>query len=459
MSTSDHVRRAAPLALVAVLVAVGAVLTLAPGAANRRVWVEIPDATGLYAGEPIREAGLDVGTVASVDPVQHGTRARVGLDIGTRLWPLTRGVRLSLRWGGTISYLNDYLDLTQPPRPGVPYPEGATLPTSALRVPVQFDSLLDDFTPAVRAGLRSTLVNGGSALQAAEQPLRDTITQAPVALTQADAVLSTLDGSQQQLTALIGATTRVVDAFDTSQPSVAELVRGAASTLQAVGSQAASMRDTLSRAPQTFAETDATLATADRTLDLAGHVTTALSPGVTQLRAAAQPLDQLLQTIVRVTPDAEATLTTAGRSAPEITHLLQTATTLMPTIGSVIDQSAPQLGCIRPYTPDIAAFFTNWGAFLSPTDGTDYIARVVPSAILPALTGVQTDTPAQAIAQFPGFTDSFPRPPGESAGQPWYQPQCGVTPDALNPADDPEAGNASPAPLPLSSVAHARSRP
>jgi hypothetical protein len=38
-----------------------------------------------------------------------------------------------------------------------------------------------------------------------------------------------------------------------------------------------------------------------------------------------------------------------------------------------------------------------------------------------------------------GMHYAMPRPPGLNAGQPWYQPQCGITPDALNPSKDPEA--------------------
>jgi ABC-type transporter Mla subunit MlaD len=199
------------------------------------------------------------------------------------------------------------------------------------------------------------------------------------------------------------------------------------------------------------------LGTADRTLELAGRVTTQLAPGVTQLRQTVAPLDRLFATVDAVAPDAEATLTTAGRAAPQITALLRKATSLMPTIGSDIDQARPDLDCIRPYTPDIVSFFTNWAAFMSGTDGTNFVPRVVPSAILGAVSGAQQDTPGQAIARFPGLTDSFPRPPGDAAGQPWFQPQCGITPASLIAADDPEANNPDSAPLPAPTTTTARS--
>jgi hypothetical protein len=37
-----------------------------------------------------------------------------------------------------------------------------------------------------------------------------------------------------------------------------------------------------------------------------------------------------------------------------------------------------------------------------------------------------------------GLTYAFPRPPGDSAGQPWFLPECGITKDAYDPSKDPE---------------------
>jgi ABC-type transporter Mla subunit MlaD len=120
-----------PGLIFAAVVAVGLIVVLAPASTSHRLWVEVPDANGLYAGEAIREAGIDVGGVASVQPAAGGHRARVGLTFHSRAWPIDRGVRLSLRWGGTISYLNYYLDLVAPRRPGDPYGDGAMLAASA----------------------------------------------------------------------------------------------------------------------------------------------------------------------------------------------------------------------------------------------------------------------------------------------------------------------------------------
>jgi hypothetical protein len=66
-------------------------------------------------------------------------------------------------------------------------------------------------------------------------------------------------------------------------------------------------------------------------------------------------------------------------------------------------------------------------------------ARAGSENLAPAFFNDVPYTPAQAIKMFPGTHYAFPNPPGNLAGQPWFQPQCGVTADALDPAKDHEA--------------------
>jgi hypothetical protein len=164
-----------------------------------------------------------------------------------------------------------------------------------------------------------------------------------------------------------------------------------------------------------------------------------LAPGVRQVRKLASPLNSVLGTVVRVAPDATATLATARDATPALNPLLAKATRLMPQLGSIGRQSVAQLKCIRPYTPDIVAFFTNWGDFLSPTDGKDKYIRANVQMLTPAPYNAITGDSEDIAKTFPGLRYAFPRPPGYNAGQPWFLPECGAGPDALDPSKDPEA--------------------
>jgi ABC-type transporter Mla subunit MlaD len=421
-----------------------AVVLVSGGGGGHRVFVTVPDATNVIAGQEIRVAGRKVGDIAAIDPVRHGRAVRLALHIEDAAWPLTRGTRFALRWGGTISYSNRFVALTRGPAGAPAIPDGATVPTSSFSVPVEFDQLVGAFTPKVRRDLKALLDRGGVTLRVARPDLRRALLTAPPAVTQASYVLTDLAANQRALDTVIRSTDRVVNAVHTADPGLQRLLSGAATTFDAVASQAGDLQATLATAPATLAAARGTLARADHTLTSAADLTRRLAPGVDQVRKLAAPLNRVLGTVVRVGPDARATLATVRRATPDLNPLLARATELMPQIGSIGRQSVTQLRCIRPYTPDVVSFFTNWGDFLSAGDGKDKYIRANVQSFLPTPNNNVQQSSADIAKAFPGVRYAFPRPPGYNAGQPWFLPECGAGPDALDPAKDPEARSFSP---------------
>jgi ABC-type transporter Mla subunit MlaD len=431
-------RRFASATLLVAVIAV-VVIVRSPGAGGHQLWVTVDDATGVLAGQQLREAGQPIGEIDAVLPVDGGRRARLGFEVDDADWPLTRGTTMRLRWGGTISYLQRYVEVFAGPPRAAAYADGATVPSAAFQAPVEFDTLIDDFGPRLRGSLHQMLTNAGDAMWAARAPLRDTVQRAPGAVEQAGALLADADSVRSQLTALVSSSAQVVGAIRQADPSIEQAATGAGETLTALASESGSLQATIGEAAGTFNHIRSTLHHVDPTIDLATSLSARLTPGIRELRQTVTPLDRLLQTITTVGPTAVTTLDTARGSAPQVTSLLTRSTELMPEISSIFGQALPQLGCIRPYTPDIAAFFTDWNRFWDYNDGSNYYARVAPAAIAWAPTNASTYTPAQAAKLFPELQDQFPRPPGTNAGQPWFQPQCGAGPSALNPNNDPEA--------------------
>jgi phospholipid/cholesterol/gamma-HCH transport system substrate-binding protein len=428
----------APVALAAVVLVI-VLLAAGGGGAGHHLIVTVPDATDALAGQNIQAAGQTVGHIASIEPVQRGRAVRIDLELSNAAWPLPTGSKFALRWGGTISYSNRYVLLTKGPANGAPLVDGQTLPAADFSVPVEFDQLIGTFTPPVRAGLKSFLDVAGSTFHVIHPDLRQAIATAPPALGQAAAVLQDLDADESAMNTLLVSSDHVVSAANAANPGVGQLVSGAATTFSAIASQTNALKEALSAAPPTLVAARQTLAHANSTLGTAGTLLSRLAPGVQQLQQLAGPLDTALGTLVTVGPDAVDTVRSAGAAAPALTPLLGKLTTLMPELGSIGRQSVNELSCIRPYTPDIVAFFSNWADWLSTTDRQDRYGRANAESLLPASNNAETETPAQAKAQYPGLTYGFPRPPGTNAGQPWFLPQCGAGPDALNPADDPEA--------------------
>jgi hypothetical protein len=160
---------------------------------------------------------------------------------------------------------------------------------------------------------------------------------------------------------------------------------------------------------------------------------------VQQARALAEPLNGVFARLRTVGPDARATLATARRSTPDLNALLGQITSDGPLIEKVARGAIPVADCIRPYTPDIVNLFTTWSDFMGHNDEKDHFFRMVPKVLTPTPYNANTTTSGDVMAQSPEAEYAFPIPPGHLAGQPWYQPQCGVTEDAYNASKDPES--------------------
>lgn len=441
MPLSHHVARRVADAVLAAAALLVAVLTVTgSGGGGHDVYLTVPKATGVLTGQYIRAGGTIVGRVADIAPVDRGHAARLKLHLDDDAWPLPRGSRFTLRWGGTITLFNRYISLRRGPGGGPAVaPDGGDLPASAFSVPVEYGDLLKVFDKQLRGDTKTFLDRSGAELQRAGRPLNAALQVAPGALGEADTVLSTLDDSRQDLHTLVRATGRVVDAADTASPALGELIVGAGTTMNAIAANVSGLQATLDAAPGTLQRATGTLHRADGTLALARQVTDRLGPGVTALRRLAPPLNRVLGTLVDVGPTARATLRTAAASAPDLTRLVGRVTRHAPELTSIGKQADVALDCIRPYTPEIASWGPLWGSALSGNEGRDNYIRATPIVSLPFPGMASQQSSADIAKAYPGLTYGFPRPPGTQAGQPWFLPECGAGPDALDPSKDPEA--------------------
>jgi hypothetical protein len=163
-----------------------------------------------------------------------------------------------------------------------------------------------------------------------------------------------------------------------------------------------------------------------------------VSPGVQRVIVLAPNLDRLLRTVVQVGPSADQTLMSLHAAVPDLYPLLSKARSLMPQFAQIGRLGATELNCIRPYAPEAAGLASTWDGFIQYSDGHDKYARVS-GGIYPYPLSEMPLTDAEVVRLFPALHYVFPAPPGEVAGQPWFNAACGVGPDSLDAAEDPEA--------------------
>jgi virulence factor Mce-like protein len=127
--------------------------------------VEAPNAANLVAGNDVRIAGVRIGTVTSIDPVEGengDTHARLNLTLDKSLEPLPRDTTVTVRNQSTIGL--KYLQINRGQSPQG-FPSGAQIPITQDRPqPVDLDQFIDTFDEPTREGVQTTLRGFGDAL-------------------------------------------------------------------------------------------------------------------------------------------------------------------------------------------------------------------------------------------------------------------------------------------------------
>jgi ABC-type transporter Mla subunit MlaD len=428
-------------ALLAGVIAV-VVIVLASGSQSaHKLQVVVPEAIGVIPGERMVAGGQQVGSIDSASVTRDG-KAHLVMAIDNSAWPLPRDTALTLRMGGTIKFSDRYIEIGRGHQPSM-LRSGDYIPASQFVVPVEYDTVFNTFDAPTRAGLQSLFNNGGPTFTIAAPYLRRSLDVAPGALVQVDHVFRDLGYDTNALSTLVRSTDHLLGAVATANPGVRQLLTSAADTFTAVASQSNALKQTIGDVPNTFAAARTTLSHASRTLTQAADLTDRLAPGVTQLRQIATPLSSALRTVVAVAPDAISTLSTVRTAAPSLDALLgQARSPLMPTVQSIGTRAAKQVACVRPYTPELLGALSTWAGFWGNGDAKDTMLHGALGA-----TPMTNENPVDSATLgklLPGLQIDFPPVPGQIVRQPWYQPQCGITPDSLSLSHDPEAGTFDP---------------
>lgn len=427
-------RRAALAALAAVFVCVAAIVLLA-GSSSHRLRAVFTAAVQVRPGQQVRVAGRVVGSISSVS--LYDGQALVGMSIASSQWPLHAGTTAQLRYGAAASYASRYVQLQPGPPRNPVLVDNALLPAADTITPVEFDQIYSMFNPRTRANLKGLISGAQQTLSGHGHDIANDLPLGASGFQQTAGFLEDLGSDPAALGTLVKAGAATVAALRATDPELQGLVSNGAATMRVFADNAGAMADSIQRLPPTLDATRPMLAHLNRSLNGLGTLVSDLRPGAARLLAVAPPLRHALRTLVSVAPLAESTLVTGARRLPAVTGFLKTARSFLPGLGGAFTRLAPMLGCVRPYTPEIAGYYSTWQGGAYDNVGHYGVIDVIQTPVMPGT----TLTSAQAVAQSHGaLSYAFPRPPGLNGGQPWFLPRCGVTRNALNPNDDPEAG-------------------
>ncbi len=419
------------------VVALIAVHALGSSKPQDTIVANFQSATNLVSGANVTAGGVTVGSVGAIT-LDNGLAA-VALHItNPKVWPLRQGTRAEIRWGGTVSYSNRYVELLPGPAKDPVLANGARLPTQDTVTPVEFDQLFNVFNGPTRASLGSLIDNGASTFAHQAKALHTGVTKAAPALNSVSGVLQQLGEDPHALENLIFAGASTAGALRAQQPQLVSLVNDAADTFATIAGNARATQATLKQLAPALDSAQTALQRVNPTLTKLNRLVDEIKPGAVALKALASPLNSALTELTTVAPELNTTLVDVQRAAPRVTTLLDTAKPVLDSAKSTLNTAEPIAACLLPYGPEASGFVENWESFLSGYNNAGHYARAL-YQVFPALND-QTETPAQLVGGNPDIGYALIRPPGYNAGtsSSWFQPQCGAGQDGLTAADDPE---------------------
>jgi phospholipid/cholesterol/gamma-HCH transport system substrate-binding protein len=389
------------------------------------VTVVFPEATDLESGSLVEVNGFDVGNVARL-AVNDG-QAMVTVAVSGPNDPLHTGTEATIDYKALLG--ERYVELVPGPKSNPTIPNHGVITGGENRV--ELAQALDSLNPATRKQLQkdipqlSTLTGGTNTVN-----IQQTLTDAAPTIQALSAVLS---------------------AVGSDGVALRNLVTGMDQTFDAVAKQDTALQTSISALPATLTQANTTLQMLPTTTQDVLPLLSDLQPGAAALPAFAAKLEPVadelqpvvtdleptltgLNTLLTYTPNLETSLNAVVPGVQTGLTTLETDQTLNTATGT---EQSNALDFLRPYTPELAGFVTNWSNWLSAYNDTGHVAPIAveygPAALdlqpsnnnytSPelALSPTQDSCPTGAASALTCAVTNAQNPPypGTETGQPW----------------------------------------
>jgi ABC-type transporter Mla subunit MlaD len=316
-----------------------------PFVPSYRISVQVPNAGTLVSGNDVRVAGVRVGFVEDVVPVQHSNgrvTAKADLKLDKSVDPIPKGSTVIVRAQSSLGL--KYLEIDRSNNPNG-YPEGSTLPLSAAHPrPVEFDQVLSTFNGRTRSAIRQNLVQFGAVLAGRGPQINAALGQLRPLLRRLEPVARNLASSKTGLARFFREAGHAAAEVAPVAGTQAHMFISLDTTFGALASVARPfIQDTISQTPPTF---DTLIRTSPRISTFLRHnaaLFADLRPGVHALNRTSPEIASALETGARVLPGAPSL---NAQLAPTARSLERFATN--PNVKGGISRSTQTLKFLTP---------------------------------------------------------------------------------------------------------------
>ncbi len=370
------------------------------------VQVVLPSATNLVPGSPVKIDGFDAGKVKELD-VRDG-KAVVTVDVSDDFAPLHDGTTARISWKALLG--ERVLDLTPGEAEATELPDGAIIEGATDRV--ELDQVLATLDEPTRKQLNGLVARLDASFSGSESELQQTLAAAGPSLEALGQVLSAVGDDGAAIRNLVTRTADMAEVIAVRDEEVRGTIEGFSTGVGAVSTRQEELGEALRELPSTLRQARTTLDSVPGTVDVAEPLLEDLQPAAARLPGVAAQLSPVLTDLRPVAAQLRPTLEALAPLLRVTPGLLDSANSVLPQADDALTTLAPALDFLRPYSPELVGWLSNWGAAAGNYDSNGHYLRAF---IQQGATSLNMNPGVMP----PGVTDQHQRLPGENEKQPW----------------------------------------
>ncbi|HET6831049.1 MAG TPA: MlaD family protein [Solirubrobacterales bacterium] len=400
-------------AVAAVLIAFAVVIALLLGGDGGTRYTFLFQTGGqLVPGNEVLVAGQRVGSVDSID-LTDDNQAAVEVTMDE---PLRQGTTAQIRLTSLSGVANRYVSLAPGPNNSPEIEPGTTITGEDTTTPVDIDQLFNIFREREREALQK-FIRGNAELYAGKGKLANRAYEfLNPSLSTSERLFAELSSDSAALSRFLVAGSDTFSALADRRDDLTSLITTANQTMAAIAARNEDLDRSLAALPETLRQTNTTYVNLRSTLDDLDPLVEASYPATRNaapfLRKLAKvsndsvPVFTKLADIARL-PGQDNDLADTLKKLPTVE---QRAGGALPAAIRAMNVSQDDIAFLRPYTPDILAWFAKFGQVSAYYNGDGHYARVMPAAANPFDydTATNTLTGAYQSAYPPISTRQFP---------------------------------------------------
>ncbi|WP_082605699.1 MlaD family protein [Nocardioides sp. Root190] len=368
--------------------------------------VVLPSATNLVPGSPVKIDGFDAGKVSELK-VRDG-KAVVTVTVSDDFAPLHDGTSAKISWKALLG--ERILDLSPGDDKAAELPDGAVIKGATDRV--ELDQVLAALDADTRKQLNGLIVRLDASFEGSESDLQQTLAAAGPSLEALGQVLSAVGDDGAAIRKLVTRTADMAEIVAQRDEDVRGAIDGFSAGVEAVSTRQEELGRALVELPSTLSQARKTLDSVPGTVDVAQPLLDDLKPAASRLPGVARELAPVLTDLRPVAAQLRPTLESLAPLLRITPGLLDSTHSVLPQAEDALVSLAPALDFVRPYTPELVGWLSNWGSAAGNYDSNGHYLRAF---IQFGATSLNINPGIMP----PGVTNQHHRLPGQNEKQPW----------------------------------------